>query len=364
MIFTDKNINIKKFLQNANLCILLICSILFSCGDETVTNPDNQITFDSARFNWTTYSVDRIDFNSLYSPDSSNIYMVNAQLQMMTHISNGVRIDYPFVNFDPVYIMGLSNHDIYIFGYDLTAIGTPVKLKRFNGVNFSDVPIDFKNNNNSLIWGGMAKNINEIWLTTSKYIAKYDDSIFTEYAINDSMSNIYSIFYNNNNSNLQYINYRFISFYEYQIELFQLNKNMGWQLIYSQPLDTLNNFVSLQEFNGNKYGIDGVEKYCMYTFGNSSYNVFQCLNPYYFTSGKTIDGISFNEFSAIIGGFDGNEPQNICNWNGQKWSKESFYPANSNFESRILKYVNSNLIVIKAENEAEARTYIYRGIRK
>lgn len=362
MIFTDKNINIKLFLLNFKLFILSISFVFVSCDDEIVTNPNNQITFDSARFEWTTYAVDRIDFNSLYSPDSSNIYMVNAQLQMMTHISNGVRVDYPFANFDPVYIMGLSNNDIYIFGYDLSAIGSPVKLKRFNGISFSDVSIDIKNNNNSFIWGGMAKSINEIWLTTSKYIAKYDDSIFTEYPISDSMSNIYSIFYHNND--LQYINYRFISFYEYQIELFQLNNNTGWQLIYSQPLDTLNNFVSLQEFNGNKYGIDGVEKYCIYTFENSSYNVFQCLNPYYFTSGKTIDGITFDEFSAIIGGFYGNEPQNICNWNGQKWSKESFYPSNSNFDARIIKYVNSNLIIVKAENQAEARTYIYRGIRK
>ena len=344
------------------LAVIITAITFISCGDDTVVNTDNGITFDSARFDWTIFYVDGIDYNGMYCPDSSNVYLINEFTNKMTRLENGVRTDYNFVDFVPAYIMGLSNYDIYIYGYNTTLPGNPAKLKKFNGVTFTDVEINFPDNQHLWIWGGIAKSNNEIWLTTNKFVGKYDGNNFSRYAVQDTMENIYSIYYDNNNK-LQYISYRYISFYVFQIGVFQFNNN-SFVKVFSQLRDTVNT-ISLYEFKGNKYGLkNGGE--CFYRFDNGSFTEQQCIAPYYFlTYGRAVTGSSLNDFTAILGGFEGTlQFQFICNWNGSKWSKESFYVTGANINTRFTECVNKDLYFFKADNQAEARTYLFRGIRK
>jgi hypothetical protein len=361
MILKLKNIFPQlKTLKPAILCVIIFILFAFSaCSDDPVTPIEPE--FDPPRFDWTIYYVDRLDYISMWCPDSSNIYLVNIDLDMITHLRDGLRVDYPFSGFKPVYITGLSNNDIYIIGFDLLSSGHPAKLKRFDGSAFSDIDIKVPNNSNLIIYTGLAKSPNEIWFTTDKFLLKYDGTGFTDYPLKDTLENIYSIFYDRQNK-LQYISYSPHNFYEFTVRLSEY-QNGSWNVIYSYTFDTTKNLIGLLEFGGNKFGIHRIGRQCLYSF-ESSFTELQCLSPYSYAEGRIIAGQSFDNYSAVIFGIDKLNPQSICNWNGQKWSREISFVLFSNTSTRLAQYVNDDLYFFKADNEPEARTYLYRGIRK
>ncbi|NOS84721.1 MAG: hypothetical protein HOP31_06240, partial [Ignavibacteria bacterium] len=184
----------KKILNIAVFFTVIIAAVNFiSCGDDVVVNNDNGISFDSARFNWTEYELNSNGFNDFYCPDSNNIFLVNKNLRIMTHLQNGVRTDYSLPNTAPEKIMGNSKNDICIVGY-AEGVNNPAKILKYDGINFTEINFNHPENIDPWIWNCLYLNTDDIWIGTSHFVANYKNGNWNYYDLLDTTNFIYSIF--------------------------------------------------------------------------------------------------------------------------------------------------------------------------
>ncbi len=304
------------------LGLMIFCSLasmfIYCCKEEPVVSTNNSITFESARLSWTQYEINSNGFNDFYCADSANIFLVNKDLRIMTHLVNGVRTDYGLPNTAPEIIMGKNKNDICIIGYDLQAEGYPAKLIKYDGAGFTEINFSHPENKDLWIRSGLYNDANDIWIGTSNFAANYKDGNWVYYDLPDTTNFIYSIF-RGNNGKIQILNYKYITFWSTLIQLMEVNGN-NLTGLYEQQIDSGTSDIRLQEFNGNLYGIGrNYDNNKLYEFTGNSFTERINISPYYFDSGK-LDGDNLNEFFSIVGGIENNMRHGICYYKDNRWS--------------------------------------------
>jgi len=354
---------LKKYLLLTVVFHIIIAAYLFyGCKEDIVVNTDTGITFDSARFNWTEYELNANGFNDFYCPDSSNIFLVNKDLRIMTHLANGVRTDYSLPNRAPEIIVGKNMNDIWILGYDLQLEGYPAKLIKYNGSAYTEINFSHPENKDLWIWHGLYLNDNDIWIGTSNFVANYKDENWVYYDLPDTTNFIYSIFMVSSGK-IQILNYKYITFWSTLIQLMEVNGSSLTNL-YEQQIDSGTSDVRLQEFNGNLYGIGrNFDNNKLYEFSGNSFIERLNISPFYFDSGK-LDGNNFNEFFSIVGGIENNTKQGICYYKDNRWSMEKTMHIVPNNNIKILKYINSDIACYLYEQYNINSTFILVGVNK
>ncbi|MBE2256716.1 MAG: hypothetical protein IAE65_11005 [Ignavibacteria bacterium] len=223
----------KNFLTKISCCVLISLSLsLFSCSDNPLINqpPVNDIEIlDSNFFDWEIYEDNNDNYSSsFFVADTNTVYFLG--IRSLIRYKDGIKTSYSFndASFGNDHIFGNSNNEIYISGIrQLSSTSYIPALKKFDGANFIDIPINI--NRQSTITQLRFGNENDIWLPTDALsIYRYQNGKTTEYRFDTTYRNIsFEIidglphlikrksgdYDNNNNKYYKFINNNWVEYY-------------------------------------------------------------------------------------------------------------------------------------------------------
>jgi hypothetical protein len=328
---------------------LLLLSILFSCSDN-ITDFTNT-GFDSARFYWNYDTINSSSYydGEMYTPDTSNIFIVSFDGKSIVRVSNGIKEFYYFSGGDYVYTMlGSDINNSYLFGVNRSAGLYKPLVWKWSGTGFNLISTNSSYNTNFVMFNGLFVSTNEIWIACSHgMILKFDGTNFQKTTYLDSLV-VDGIFIDKSGKLKMLANH--ILFNEPVVVIYYIfeYQNNSWNKIYADS--TVNQLYYV--FNKEIGGFD--ERGILEFDGQSMHKVVDYYNMSYLVR---IAGNSFNEFVGMGRGTDV-PPGFLFHWNGVKWSKEVI-----GFEcyETGLNRVNENFYV--AYNSC-GRTGLYIGRKK
>ncbi len=358
LLFNSPKIFMKKF-KNIFYLILPLLFLLSSCEDDIIS-PSKTLTFDSARFDWTIDTLfGDLNFVSMWAADENNLYLADLPNSML-HYHNGVTNKYDFNEFQPWFISGISNNEVYIGGILFLNGGKKAHLKKWDGANFTDIFINNLQNEDVEIRKGAIRSSNDMCFGYKNYVIRYDGNSFYFYPMQDTTSFITKMFYNYNGNPSYIADYFDPSFADTNIYnyLFEFQDN-AWHLVYSIH-GGQTTFIHFYEIAGLVYGRN---RKCYFNFTGNGFTTWMCLTNNIEADVNVEDGSSISNFMTL---FTKGEWQEciyfVANWNGNSWSKEIC--LNRYGDTPKMFCVNSSCYFFKFENHYDGVTYILRAIRK
>ncbi|HRE42169.1 MAG TPA: hypothetical protein PLG90_12645 [Ignavibacteria bacterium] len=225
----------KSIIQNkiSGILFFLITTLpISSCSENPVSQPpvENDIEIlDSNFFDWEIYEDNNDNYSSsFFVADTNTVYFLG--IWSLIRYKEGIKTSYSFndASFQNDHIFGNSDNEIYISGIKFLSNTSYIPaLKKFDGANFIDVPINI--NRQSTITQVTFGNENDIWLPTDAYsVYRFQNGKTTEYRfdtgyLNLSLEMIDGIptllkqnavqFDNNYNKYYKFINNKWVEYY-------------------------------------------------------------------------------------------------------------------------------------------------------
>lgn len=355
MIFTHKNINIKKFLQIQSIYLILFpVFILLACEKDLVsiqTPPPDTDTLD--RYEWSIDTIYGYAFNNIYVADSNNVF-ITSPLSLVYY--NGETYSPINVN-DPDFrfrgVSGFDRNNVFVGGNSVSS-NNPV-LKKIENTSVSSYEII--GGASSFIADIFDVGLNQAWLSISERNSVYffNSGVFIPNALDsgvrgggffrDSLNTLYYIgmktFLNNN--------YRYY-FYKYANDYFELIN-----------IDSVN---TVSELYGTfmKCGSDliALGRTSIYYFTNGRW-VKLCNTPKFLPI--TICGTSKNHL--VCYGQTSDITGAIFTWDGEKWHEEKSQRIPDIFYYAVRStMVNGKVNIIISDNYNLGRSYHLKGVPK
>jgi len=147
MIFTDKNINIKKFF--CFLHVVLLAPLLFyftSCGEDSVVNNNNNEipVVDSNFFSWTYIPVQGYNFYDSYIADTNSLFYILDGNVFYYNGKTSNQIYSDLIDGEALSIDGQGTDKVYIGGYLRSNNTSTPWFKKWNGISLVNInlPVD------------------------------------------------------------------------------------------------------------------------------------------------------------------------------------------------------------------------------
>ncbi|MBN8586384.1 MAG: hypothetical protein J0M37_14940 [Ignavibacteria bacterium] len=356
MIFTHKNINIKKFLQQINsIIIVLLALYTCACGDDSVTVVDEE--FDPPRFIWRSVDIPYHGFAGLWGTDTNNIFLLNNNNNSLYKVDNGVTtVNIVSPDYYLTDLKGISNNEIYLFGTKFP--GRKLSIIKYNGASFEFIDSEIDAIDEYPV-RGCVRNSNEVWAISKGGIIKYDGSKL-HYYLYDDPTLIPDLFYVSNENMIEYIGIRFDTAYTKQ-SLYRLKdttfENVFTQYLYSY--DTPHTYLA--HLNGMKIGLQfnsSEQTICLDGFNGMNFYDAICFNKKIVyvapTYGINPVGANLQNFLFLVEVsedflFVPPYRRGITHWNGSKLSLEmglSYYASPSPFLNFLSNIIDENTYTV------------------
>jgi len=316
MIFADRNINFKKFLQNINLFLLVLFALsFFSCKDDPVTVIEEE--FDPPRYDWEIDTLPYLAYG-IWAADTDFVCVMGSGSMA---IYDGDKFNYQPYNFLVIgnnTITGIDRNNIYIGGLDVSPgnLYKP-KLTKWNGSFFEEYIVSDTADGKSKIISTIALQTNDVWLGTGNGRAFHFNGVnFKNYNFDTNLAIV--PFFRDNSNNVYFCATRYFgSFFNPDSHYVEIRKfsNDTWNIVYSKilskteyayiPRNVMNGMYSLIDHEINEFNGSGFTRVLE---SNSFEFMFEAA------------GNSINDF--ISWGTDGSTAT-LYSWNGFKWANEN-----------------------------------------
>ena len=326
--------------------VTVLCSMfVISCSEDSPVTPSEEgpYQFDSARYQWTTDTINYPYVGTIFGFDSSHVYI----------LGNHALYIYEGTNYVPQYLGDLNCHvidgldplNVYIAG---SYPNGNYRLVKWDGSSFHDILVPSDTSQDIGFTAIFVKSNDEIWLATQGKLFFTNGMSYSEYEI-DSTSNITLLTEQDGKILASGRRYLCPLSCDAETNVYQFDNN-SWSKIYSERIPYYEYETQLYPVKlGNK--LYGNKQVGMFGFANSIFN--KLLNsPSHYLIGSLASGKDINQFLTVA--FSSNE-QFYVNWNGTKWSKEFTEPGSlvnmaivdNNYYSIISPCPSCNFVLIR-----------------
>ncbi|GEM_PF-6460119 len=313
MIFTDKNINIKKFFYF--LYIVLLAPLLFyftSCGQDAVVNNNNNNEIpvvDSNFFSWSYVPVPGWNFYDCYIADTNAIFYVLDEKVFYYDGNTSIQIENGLKG-EALCIDGIGTNLIYVGGRFNENNRYRPFLKKWTGAVFEDISLPLDSNDQ--VWDVCVENSNSVWFAgRSGRIYHYDGMSVTPYFID--LPNTYPYLFLKDNQ-IYYFTQRLQPYKVCYVYKFNAN---NWQLVNADTINYSLVFSGSHFVNFGNYALRKAPGYLM-EFNNQNWMPF--VNTPTFEA-YSVSGNNLSDF-LCIGIPEGTLEFFPYYYNGEKWFKQ------------------------------------------